>query len=137
MKKSSGWATAFLATSLLGCTGLPEQRVEELPPLQVYEHRVEASEILAHCRKAMDWWRWVLMTTPTACATVNFEKQSCDIYATADAPSDVLEYERRHCRGYDHGGQLRTAFNKWRAYNGKQAPLAEQAQSPGSDRTSP
>ena len=110
----SSTLSAVLAIGLSGCSTMPDEQVEGFPPLLIIEHKVEASQILRHCHPAMRWWDWALLRMPLACARINFERRTCDIYTASDASPDTLIHERRHCQGYDHGKQLGAALRQWR-----------------------
>lgn len=102
-----------LAAALAGCSAMPDQRVDGMPPLQVTEHMVEPGEIFGYCKGVMNWWHWVLLALPVACATINFEKRTCDIYVATTSSPNTIEHERRHCQGYDHGDSMQKVFDDW------------------------
>lgn len=47
-----------------------------------------------------------------ACAlrTFSFGSASCDIHILTDIPHHVLEHELNHCRGWDHAGDTKEAY---------------------------
>lgn len=102
-----------LAAVLSACTHMPDDKVYGLPDLAITEHVVDAGEIFQHCKSAMSWWQWALLSLPMACATLDFERRTCDIYVAANSSPDTVEHERRHCRGYDHGGRIQSAYDAW------------------------
>lgn len=126
MKVIRGWLLPMsFFVALSGCTMMPDQRVEGLPPLLVTEHVVEPGEIFGHCRGAMSWWHWAALAFPVACANIDFERRTCDIYVATNSPPETVEHERLHCQGYDHGGRIQEAFNSW--LQSKEPPVGRMA----------
>lgn len=107
---AGGMALLAYATA---CTPMPHKYVPgpAWEHYRVTEHRVGCREMLAHCLPGVPFPIKPLLVAPMGCATINFERQTCDIYTCALSPGFVLEHEREHCRGLDHGGQIQRAWD--------------------------
>ena len=108
----------LLASALSACTTIDTHTPPPVdwPPVVIHEHAVKFGEFWDKCYPAVSWaWRLV-GALPSACATVNFAQNRCDIWYPQDSiTEDVREHEREHCRGYDHPGS-ESLHASWAAY---------------------
>lgn len=106
---------ALVMTFLSACTPMPHKPVigPDFSQYQVTEHRIGCWEMQQRCLPGVPFPIKPLLVAPLGCATVDFERKTCDIYTCAISPGFVLTHEREHCRGMDHGGQIQQA---WDAY---------------------
>lgn len=74
------------------------------PNLTVRVHHGDGGEIIQRCYRYLPLWLKLLGGLPLGCALVDFERNECTIFVRGDYPDRaVLEHEKMHCKGYDHG----------------------------------
>lgn len=105
-------ARYLLILLLAGCTVIGHQKVEGWPKLVVTEHHVPHHEMRDQCVPYVPWG-----SSPEACAVINLDKRTCDVWFSADFPPPpaFVKHERYHCEGYDHVGSdtLQKALKQW------------------------
>lgn len=107
---------AFLLLLLLtACTPMPHQRVigPAWERYAVTEHVIGCWEMQRRCLPGVPFPIKPLLVASGGCATVDFERETCDIYTCAASVSFFLEHERLHCRGYDHGDTLQRGWDDY------------------------
>jgi hypothetical protein len=107
---------AALAASLIGCSAMPHVQVEGWPELKITQHRLSPGEVIAYCGEAMHMGPAVILFAPMACATVNLDSLTCDVYvsALADTFPALLAHELLHCAGKDHGDSFQNYYDEWK-----------------------
>lgn len=118
----------------MACAGMPDTKVigEDFSQYQIECHPIPANEVAGVCGPKVWGRNWflrgpVLGQTILACAELNFDRKTCDIFiwscelATGKGPdgkpmpNDLLSHELLHCQGYDHGTSLQRALDAWKA----------------------
>lgn len=125
---------AAVMLCLTACTPMPHKRVvgPDFNEYKVTEHRIGCVEMTNRCLPGVPFPIKPLLVAPLGCATVDFERKTCDIYTCALSPGFVLEHEREHCRGMDHGGQIQQAWDTFIA-DKMRASSAQAKQNPTSE----
>src|SRR3990172_3372055 len=93
-----------LAATLLllaGGSGTPEVKVVGIEGLKTTEDHLSLPETVSICAARMGIpVILAVLVTPIACATVNLEAWTCDLFYAMEGVS--LDHERRHCFGEWH-----------------------------------
>lgn len=86
----------------------------DFPKLVVAIHVVSQQTMLGRCVTP-------IARAPLACAAVDFNTMTCNIWYSVDVPptKEIDEHERLHCKGYDHIGES-TIRDLWQKYKQKQ-----------------
>jgi len=58
-----------------------------------------------------------LLVQILACANVDFDTMTCDIYFPIGEAQSVMDHELKHCQGWDHAGstEFKDYWEKWKA----------------------
>ena len=105
-----------LITALVSaCTPMPHKPVigPDIANYTLTEHRVGCWEMTTRCLPEVPVPFKPLLITPLGCAEIDFEHRTCDIYTCWWTPGFIVEHERLHCLGMDHGGTLQRAWDAW------------------------
>lgn len=105
----------LLLLLLFGCTGMPDVKVDGLPPLKVSTYIVPDGEVFTHCAPALGGYMKAVMMLPLACAIINLQKGVCVIILGENSPQATREHEALHCQGYWHDDGLREYRDAWRS----------------------
>lgn len=102
----------LLALLLAACTPMPHKKVvgPDWENYKVTEHKLGCWEMFRYC-SPLPFPINPLLVAPLGCATIDFDRKTCDIYTCAISPGFVLRHERKHCAGWDHNGQLQRAWD--------------------------
>lgn len=83
----------YLPMQALGGLDYSTPPPADWPTLAVSRHYGKVSE---HCAQ--------LGIGTLACAVVDFDNNTCDIYWPSSPPEWMIRHEEAHCKGYDHYG---------------------------------
>lgn len=109
------WAALFVAAVAIGLQGCAtmideHKRVTGWPNLKVTEHRVNFALVVMRCYKYQSLLSKALGTIPGACAEINFDAGTCDIWlGQGEYDAGLIQHEREHCAGGDHIGDTTLA----------------------------
>ena len=95
---------------LSGCTTIDKQ-IAGWPILSVQYHELGFWEVQSKCWEHIPTMYKLLGGVAMACAEVNFDAGTCDIYHLRNPSKTDIEHELSHCRGGDHGGVLQKYFD--------------------------
>jgi hypothetical protein len=101
----------IVASLLIGCTGMPDVKVEGVDNLVTTEHIMNPLEVAYTCGEKMGMGPFWILATP-------LETWTCDIYYSelaAVVDTDLMAHERLHCKGYWHDENLQNYYNNWKA----------------------
>lgn len=86
--------------TLAGCTGMGVEddwdTAPKLPPLEPVYVEVPGPDLARACGNYPGKYLH-------GCARRDYEMRACFIYTRQNPPQWLLEHERKHCAGYDHG----------------------------------
>jgi hypothetical protein len=100
---------------LSGCMPIHHQVRGWPQDLRVTVHTIPEEQIAGRCFVAPENPLDVLLLQlPIACAWMDLNRHTCDVYVTPTTPRSTLEHELEHCRGGDHGGRLQRYYDAWR-----------------------
>lgn len=108
-------AALLLALTLTGCVGISSQ-VPNWPEMTVKVHVIPEGEIHTRCAVLIPPWAKLLGAVTLACAYFNFDENICEVYVSPTTTIRTYQHELEHCRGGDHNGILRSAYERWKAY---------------------
>jgi hypothetical protein len=108
-------AVVAIAVAVSACTPMPHKKVigPDMTSYKVTEHEVGCWEMTQRCAPNIPFPIKPLLVMPMGCATVNFDKRTCDIYVCSMSPGFVLKHERQHCEGWDHGGVIQAGWDNY------------------------
>lgn len=107
----------LLAGLLVGCSSMPDVKVEGVDNLLVSEYILQDKEAV---KDTCSYFLAMSGFFPKAlaCAVVSLDQWTCDIFYSLDGLKsypDLLEHERLHCKGYWHDAGLQQFYDDWRA----------------------
>src|SRR3990167_1756099 len=96
---------AILSVLISGCTTIDTQ-VKDWPKLEIRKHELSFFGIQGKCWAHMPFVYKALGGFALACAEIDFDKGTCDIYHMQNPTQTDLDHEISHCNGGDHNGIL-------------------------------
>lgn len=117
----------LLSLALLsGCATLIDEHQpppKDWPDLMILDNVVSGWEVQKRCYQYLSLPFKLIGGLAMACAQVNFEERTCNIYRAEDASANIIEHEQMHCRGLSHPGDTwaEDALRNWQAYLAGQA----------------
>ena len=99
--------------SLAGCTTIDKQIVG-WPKLSIKKHEMTFFDVQGKCWKHMPIAYKLLGGFAMACAEVNLDAGTCDIYHMKNPSKTDIDHEISHCNGGDHDGILQKYFDSWK-----------------------
>jgi len=95
----------LIAVLLSGCTTIDTQ-VKDWPELEIRTHELSFFGVQGKCWKYMPLIYKLLGGITKACAEINFDTGTCDIYHLSNPLPEDMDHEVSHCKGGDHDGIL-------------------------------
>lgn len=97
----------------VSCSTIDKQ-VEGWPTeMHIVKHELSFLDIQAKCWGYLPLGYKVLGGVAMACAEVNLDTRTCDIYHMQNPSRYNMEHEINHCNGGDHDGILQRYFDSW------------------------
>mgnify|MGYP001613529058 CR=1 FL=1 len=87
----------FLAFFLDGCASLDYDWQRTKPPSPKPWHTIIVQDVDKACRAA-----GAALTTDRILGCATWRADGCTIYLTPNAPTWIIEHERKHCEGWIH-----------------------------------
>ena len=107
-------AIAILCVMLAGCSGMPDKKVDGVDNLKTTEYVLSQFDATMTCARLMNVpAAMAFIVLPFACANINLDRWTCDIYYAEATAGLSLEHERKHCLGYWHDDGLQEYFDAW------------------------
>lgn len=112
-------ALAAVAIALQGCATVYEHNAaKDWPKLTIRDNVVSGWQVQRHCYQYVPLALKLLGVFPMACAEINFDARTCDIWRAYDASPEMIEHEQIHCAGGQHPGDT-TLTDAWTAYKAR------------------
>lgn len=110
MKKFTFTLLHFFISS---CSTITNQ-IDDWPELKITIHEASLVDLNTKCWSSLPIKKKILGAVVFGCAMYDLDKKTCDIYATPNAPSFILEHEISHCKGGDHSDDSQEeVFKHW------------------------
>lgn len=106
--------TLLLLLMLTGCTTIDKQVVGWPSGIKVVKHEVSFWDVQKKCWEHMPIAYKLLGGVAMACAYVNLDTLTCDVYHMPSPSKADVDHEVSHCNGGDHDGILQRYFDAWR-----------------------
>lgn len=114
--RSCQWNIYLLVVACLlvvGCTTIDRQ-IDGWPQLTIRKHEMTFFGVQGKCWRHMPTAYKLLGGVALACAEVNLDAGTCDIYHLRNPSKVDMEHEESHCNGGDHDGILQKYFDGWK-----------------------
>lgn len=98
---------------LSACTTIDKQ-IKDWPKLTIKKHEMTFFDLQGKCWKHMPVMYKLLGGFAFACAEVNLDAGTCDIYHLHSPSKTDIEHEESHCTGGDHDDILQKYFDGWK-----------------------
>ena len=97
-----------------GCTTIDRQIAGWPQNIRITRHEMTFFEVQGKCWQHMPMAFRLMGGVALACAEVNLDAGTCDIYHMRNPSKADMEHEESHCNGGDHDGILQEYFDRWK-----------------------